>query len=292
MFKKILFYILSILCILGVFFCMIFGEISTLSIVYKILISSGVVILFSLNLLFKWFNLQVLSKISITSFVILSIFAILYTIMYRLNLLYIFSSVTTLKDYILSTQEKGVFVYILIQFLQVVFLPIPASVICIAGSLIYGGLLGAVYCSIGVLLGSYVSYTLGRVFGYRLVSWIVGKDNTDKYSDILRKRGGFFLALAFLLPMFPDDILCFIAGVTKMSFRKFFWITFVTRPIGVICMAFFGGGYIIPFTGWGIYAWAVILVLAVASVVVVYKWQDNIENFILNKVFKRKRNKN
>lgn len=292
MFKKILFYILSILCILSVFFCMIFGEISTLSIVYKILISSGVVILFSLNLLFKWFNLQILSKISITSFVILSIFAILYTIMYRLNLLYIFSSVTTLKDYILSTQEKGVFVYILIQFLQVVFLPIPASVICIAGSLIYGGLLGAVYCSIGVLLGSYVSYTLGRVFGYRLVSWIVGKDNTDKYSDILRKRGGFFLALAFLLPMFPDDILCFIAGVTKMSFRKFFWITFVTRPIGVICMAFFGGGYIIPFTGWGIYAWAVILVLAVASVVVVYKWQDNIENFILNKVFKRKRNKN
>lgn len=292
MFKKILFYILSILCILSVFFCMIFGEISTLSIVYKILISSGVVILFSLNLLFKWFNLQVLSKISITSFVILSIFAILYTIMYRLNLLYIFSSVTTLKDYILSTQEKGVFVYILIQFLQVVFLPIPASVICIAGSLIYGGLLGAVYCSIGVLLGSYVSYTLGRVFGYRLVSWIVGKDNTDKYSDILRKRGGFFLALAFLLPMFPDDILCFIAGVTKMSFRKFFWITFVTRPIGVICMAFFGGGYIIPFTGWGIYAWAVILVLAVASVVVVYKWQENIENFILNKFFKRKRNKN
>lgn len=211
--------------------------------------------------------------------------------MFRLDLLYIFSSVTALRDYILSTGNKGIFVYILIQFLQVVFLPIPASIICIAGSLIYGGLLGAVYCSIGVLLGSYISYWLGRVFGYKLVTWIVGRENTEKYSDYLRKRGGFFLSLAFLLPMFPDDILCFIAGVTKMSFRKFFWITLTTRPIGVICMAFFGGGYIIPFTGWGIYVWVVILVLAIASVIVVYKWQDNIETFILNKIFRKKRNK-
>lgn len=211
--------------------------------------------------------------------------------MFRLDLLYIFSSVTALRDYILSTGNKGIFVYILIQFLQVVFLPIPASIICIAGSLIYGGLLGAVYCSIGVLLGSYISYWLGRVFGYKLVTWIVGRENTEKYSDYLRKRGGFFLSLAFLLPMFPDDILCFIAGVTKMSFRKFFWITLTTRPIGVICMAFFGGGYIIPFTGWGIYVWAVILVLAIASVIVVYKWQDNIETFILSKIFRKNRNK-
>lgn len=287
MLKKILFYIFSFLCILSVFFCMTFGEISTLAVFFKILICSGVIILFGLYLLFKLLNLQVLSKISITSFVILSIFAISYTVLYRLDLLYIFSSVTALRDYILSTQEKGVFVYILIQFLQVVFLPIPASIICIASSLIYGGLLGAVYCSIGVLLGSYVSYLIGRVFGYRLVSWIVGKENTDKYSDILRKRGGFFLALAFLLPMFPDDVLCFIAGVTKMQFKKFFWITLVTRPIGVICMAFFGGGYVIPFTGWGIYAWIAILILAIISVIVVYKWQDNIEDFILNKVFRK-----
>ncbi|MGN0961396.1 MAG: TVP38/TMEM64 family protein, partial [Christensenellales bacterium] len=138
---------------------------------------------------------------------------------------------------------------------------------------------------------SYISFTLGKIFGYRLVSWIVGKENTDKYSEILRKRGGFFLALAFLLPMFPDDILCFIAGITKMSPKTFFWITLITRPVGVICMSFFGSGYVIPFSGWGIYVWIAILILAVVLVWVVYKWQDNIQNYILDKIFKNSKKK-
>ena len=97
------------------------------------------------------------------------------------------------------------------------------------------------------------------------------------------------MGLAFLLPMFPDDILCFIAGITNLSIRKFLIITFITRPIGVICMAIFGSGYIIPFTGWGVYAWIAILFVAVALVFVIFKWQEQIQNFILNKVFRRRR---
>ena len=172
--------------------------------------------------------------------------------------------------------------------LQVIFLPIPASIICIVGSIIYGPLFGAIYCSIGVLLGSLISFLIGRIFGYKLVSWIVGVSNADKYSEIIRTKGVFFLGLAFLLPMFPDDILCFIAGITKMSFKKFLVITLITRPIGVICMAIFGSGHIIPFSGWGIYAWSIILVVAVALVFVIMKWQDQIQNFVLRKVFRKK----
>ena len=198
------------------------------------------------------------------------------------------SSVNSLKDYILSTEEKGVLIYILIQLLQVIFLPIPASVICIVGSIIYGPIVGGLYCCIGVLLGSYISFFIGKVFGYRIVSWIVGKDNVDKYASIIRTRGVFFLGLAFLLPMFPDDILCFIAGITNLSVKKFFWITLVTRPIGVICMAYFGGGHIIPFSGWGIYAWIGILIVVVALMTIIFKWQEQIQNCILNKVFKKK----
>ena len=186
-----------------------------------------------------------------------------------------------------STKEKGILVYILIQIMQVIFLPIPAAIICIVGSIIYGPLLGAVYCSIGILIGSYISFFIGKTFGYKLVSWIVGKDNTEKYTKIIRKRGGFFLAIAFLLPMFPDDILCLISGITNLSFKQFFWITLITRPIGVIAMSYFGGGHIIPFSGWGIYAWMAILICVVTIIVITYKYQDNMQTFILNKIFKK-----
>jgi len=175
-----------------------------------------------------------------------------------------------------------------IQTLQVIFLPIPASIICIVGSLIYGPVLGGLYCSIGVVLGSIISYIIGNVFGFKLVSYIIGKDKAIKYSDILRKRGVLFLAIAFLLPMFPDDILCFVAGVTKIPIKKFLLVTLITRPIGVICMSIFGSGYLIPFSGWGIYVWMGILVVAVAIMLIMFKWQDKMQDWIISKVFRKK----
>lgn len=288
MFKKILYYVFNIVLIVSVIVTISLLPPKSISTALRIVCLVVPQVLFILSIIFSWTRLNVCRKLSYTLFIIFSICIICYVILYRLNILYIFSSVTTLKEYILSTEEKGVFVYILIQLLQVVFLPIPASVICIVGSLIYGPLLGGLYCSIGVLLGSYISFFIGKIFGYKLVSWIVGKENVDKYSEMLKKRGGFFLGLAFLLPMFPDDILCFIAGITNMQYKTFFWVTLITRPIGVICMAIFGSGYIIPFSGWGLYVWAGILLVAVALVYIIFRWQDKMQEYILSKIFRKK----
>lgn len=230
---------------------------------------------------------KMLCRLCYVLFVLYSLVIVGYAVLQKFNILSLFSSVSGLKDYILSTKEKGVFTYILIQTAQVVFLPIPAAVICVVGSIIYGPLLGGIYCSIGVLIGSFISFFIGRTCGHKLVSYIVGENNCNKYSKILLKKGSFFLGIAFLLPMFPDDILCLIAGITSMSLLSFSWVTILIRPIGVICMSYFGSGKLIPFTGWGIYAWLVILVLAVFLVFVTYKYQEQMQEFILSKVFKK-----
>ncbi|MBE5735743.1 MAG: TVP38/TMEM64 family protein [Clostridiales bacterium] len=245
-------------------------------------------VLLILSYIFDWLNHGVLSKLFKTSFVISCVIIITYIVMIRLGIFDKFSSVSALRQYIISSGNLGIFVYITIQLLQVVFLPIPASIICIVGSLIYGPVLGGLYCSIGVVLGSIISYIIGNVFGFKLVSYIIGKDKAIKYSDILRKRGVLFLAIAFLLPMFPDDILCFVAGVTKIPIKKFLLVTLITRPIGVICMSIFGSGYLIPFSGWGIYVWMGILVVAVAIMLIMFKWQDKMQDWIISKVFRKK----
>ena len=186
-----------------------------------------------------------------------------------------------MKEFILSTKEKGIFVYILIQILQVVFVPIPAAAIAVVGSLIYGPLLGAIYCTIGILLGSYISYFIGKTFGYKIVAWIVGSKNANKYSDILANKGAFFLSIAFLLPLFPDDILCLIAGISTMKFSTFFIVSTITRPIGVIFMCVFGSGQIIPYSGWGLIVWGIILILAIVLIFVVSKYQEKIQSWVI-----------
>jgi len=289
--KKIIYILLNLLFVLILF------SIFTLSktylynnklkfIVLLISITSSIISITSLYLK----NIK-LSKISfLISFLTMLIFVI-YHILNVNKLLFIFRSVDSFKSYILSTGNRGVFIYIFIQMVQVIFLPIPASIIAIAGAIIYGPLLGAIYCIIGVLLGSYISFFLGRYIGFRLVVWIAGIDNAKKYASILNNSGRIFLGIAFLLPMFPDDILCLIAGLTTMSFKEFFIITSLFRPIGAICMCYFGGGYIIPFSGWGIPVWVVIGILMTTLVAAIYKNQTKIENWIINKFKKKTREK-
>lgn len=289
--KKILFFLFNSLLLTAVFVCLTFIKVDNISSIIKVILLIGTNIIYFLSIVFKWFKMQKTSKILFVLYITLSLSIIGYTILSKYNIISTISSVESLKSYILSTKEKGIYVYILIQTAQVIILPVPAAIICVVGSLIYGPMLGGLYCSIGILIGSFVSFFIGKTFGYKIVAWIVGKENTDKYSEILRKRGAFFLAIAFLLPMFPDDILCLIAGITNMKFKTFAWVTTITRPIGVICMSFFGSGYVIPFTGWGVYAWIAILVLVVAIIFVTYKYQDKMQDFILNKVFKRKKSK-
>lgn len=285
MFKKLCFILINISLLTTLVLSVISIRFSSNRVLYaSLLLLLGLTLLITALFTKKY---MVISRLSYTLFVLYSLLILGYALLQKSNILSLFSSVNNLKEYILSTREKGVITYILIQIAQVVFLPIPAAVICIVGSIIYGPLLGGIYCSIGVLIGSFISFFIGRTCGHRLVSWIVGENNCNKYSAILLKRGSFFLGIAFLLPMFPDDILCLIAGITSMSTMSFAWVTILIRPIGVICMSYFGSGRLIPFTGWGIYAWLLILVLAVALIYITYKFQEPMQEFVLNKLFKK-----
>lgn len=241
----------------------------------------------SLSICFAIFNKnKSLSKLFFVSNFICTVVLIICVIFKRTNILEIFSSIASFKEFILSTKEKGMIIYVLIQFIQVLSVPIPSMIITLTGVAIYGPLLGAILCTLGVLLGSYASFFVGKVFGVKIVKWIVGEEKAIRYANIIEKKGKFFLIIAFLLPLFPDDILCLISGLTTMKFKTFFWIALITRPIGVICMSYFGGGYIVPFTGWGLFVWPIILIVAVLAVVILTKYQEKIEEWVLLKLNK------
>ncbi len=249
------------------------------------------VLLGALLIFFNKKNKQIALKLCLVFNVVLCLVIVVWTIFSKYEILEVFSSISSFKQFILSTKEKGMLIYVLIQFLQVLFVPIPSMIITLTGVAIYGPLLGSILCTIGVLLGSYFSFLLGKLLGFKIVCWVSGKQNAIKYAEIINNRGKFFLIIAFLLPLFPDDILCLIAGITTMKFKHFFWIALITRPIGVICMSFFGGGYIIPFTGWGLFVWPFILIFAIVAVVLLTKYQPQIEEWILSKFLKLKNKK-
>lgn len=175
-------------------------------------------------------------------------------------------------------------VYVLVQILQVVILPLPALVCYLPGTVIWGPLIATLLASLGVLIGAVICYFLGRLFGRRVVEWIAGKEACAKYADYLGKRGKVLFVMMQILPFFPDDILCLVAGLTKMNFPFFLVTMILVRPAIVATYCYFGSGEIIPFSGWGIPVWIAILAACIVIAVLSFRYQERIEAW-LKKVF-------
>ena len=196
------------------------------------------------------------------------------------------NSVEKAKEFILGFGFYGRLAFVVFQFLQVSIVPIPSTILTIAGALIYGPLQATLLSLAGILLGSFFAFLLGRTFGKKLVVFMVGKTTCEKWRKWLSKAKYSFLIMMFL-PFFPDDILCLVAGMTDMSWDFFAFCQFVSRPIAILATCYLGSGEIIPYYGWGLVVWGILIVLAIALLILTTKYKDNIERFMLR--FQRKK---
>ena len=193
------------------------------------------------------------------------------------------NSIEALRDYIDSFGNLAVFLFILFCFLQVIVLPVPGSAAVAAGVALFGPVRCIIYSFIGIVTGSIVAFAIGRWVGYKAVKWIVGKETLDKWLEKLKGKDYLILSLMFLLPMFPDDVLCFVAGLSSMTWGYFIIMIIVTRIIAVVSTAYSVG--FIPFnTWWGILIWLALLALVILAFWIVCKYSDKIDGFIKNKL--------
>lgn len=168
-------------------------------------------------------------------------------------------------------------VYIALQYLQVVILPIPSVVSTAVGVALFGPLATILYSFIGILLGSFTAFFIGRKLGNKAVAWLIGKELLDKWQKKLKGKDNLVLTLMFFLPMFPDDVLCFIAGLSSMSIKYFIVMISLSRLFAITTTCY--SIQLIPFnTWWGLLTWGVLFVAIALVFWVTYKNMDNIQN--------------
>ena len=71
-----------------------------------------------------------------------------------------------------------------------------------------------------------------------------------------------------------------IVGTTNMTWKFFIITNLITRPIGIVSTCFLSSG-IIPFTGWWLLLWAVLAIGCLILFILSYKYQPQIENYIM-----------
>ena len=176
--------------------------------------------------------------------------------------------------------------YIVLQFLQVVLLPIPSVVSTIAGLAVFGAFWTTIYSFIGITLGSILAFYIGRRWGNRAATWLAGEEQLKKWQKKLKGKDNAVLTAMFILPAFPDDILCFLAGISSMTWRYFLIMMSLSRLVAIASTCY--SVDFIPFnTWWGILIWAGIILILITAVTLVYKNMDKIQEWVK----KRKKSK-
>ncbi len=227
--------------------------------------------------------LVTLGKLLLSGIIILAFFgAILLFLHFVLHIDYQdLKNKETVQSIVSQSGGYAALVFILLSFLQVTFIPIPGAVTILAGNYLFGFWESLLYSYIGMLIGALLAFYLGRKIGRPFVNWVVGdKELVDKYLMRLKGKETVLLFFMFLFPMFPDDLLCSIAGITPITWFKFIVMQLITRFTSILGTLIFMSGNIIPYNGWGITLIVILCILALIAFVIAYKHADQINKYI------------
>lgn len=143
-----------------------------------------------------------------------------------------FDSVESLQNYMKGFGIAAPLMLTLFQAVQVVIPVLPGYLGCAAGAIAFGSMTGFWCNYIGISLGSVIAYFLAKKYGIDIVTAMFPQKQYEKWSRRIEKSKSYdwFLFIATLLPLFPDDFLCYFSGLMKMNSKKFIWIIILGKP--------------------------------------------------------------
>lgn len=202
--------------------------------------------------------------------------------LYRSGFFAACTSIPALRAYIDRSAPYSHLTFFVVQLLSVVLAPIPSNLTAAAGGLLFGTW-PAFFLTYGaVMAGSLLVFWLARTLGRDFVDRVVSRKLAEKYQKVIREKTTVFLALAFLLPYFPDDMLCILAGLTPITFGRFALLALFTRPWGLLFASALGGASL------SIPLWAMVLIglAGVMIFVLGMLYGDRLERAVLKRLGK------
>ena len=144
----------------------------------------------------------------------------------------VFTQEEALRDLLATMGPAAPYGFILIQIIQTVIPIIPGALTIPMGTMIFGMGYGFALNFIGIMIGSVMNFILARKFGRPLVEMIVDEKQFNKYVTWLDEKNRFDKLFTFgmFFPFSPADFLCYLAGLSNISFYKYLLILTTGKP--------------------------------------------------------------
>jgi len=173
----------------------------------------------------------------IISLIFLSCFVILLILSWNRGL---FRSPEAMRDFISRHSGTGIAIFILFQAGQVVIPFLPAGVGYLSGVLLFGAGKGFLLNYIAVCLGCMIAFAIGKTYGKPVLNRIFGSEKLKKYEHWNDEKGHFLklFVISLFIPGAPDDFLCYLAGTTEMTAKRFLLIILLLKPFKIAIYCF------------------------------------------------------
>jgi uncharacterized membrane protein YdjX (TVP38/TMEM64 family) len=206
----------------------------------------------------------------ISFFTSLAIVAIIAFWPYIANLVSVLGDSQAVTTLLRESGPWGWFILILLLILQAFLAFIPGQGLMLASGYIYGFWMGLLLTWFGLTLGGQISFWLARRYGRPFASRFVSEKVLSRWDRIAARQGVGFYIVSLFLPIFPNDAMCFVAGLGEISFRRFLVANMLGRFIATAAMTFVGAyGTQIPTTVW------VVLLIGLVLFLLVWRLQKN-----------------
>jgi uncharacterized membrane protein YdjX (TVP38/TMEM64 family) len=118
------------------------------------------------------------------------------------------------------------------------------------------------------VIGSQVAFTIARWYGRDLINKLASPQIIERWNKAAQHQGIIFYFFAFVLPIFPSDLMCYVAGLATISPKRFLIANILGRTVCAIFVTLIGiyGGHppvefwivaivatSVCFAGWALY---------------------------------------
>jgi uncharacterized membrane protein YdjX (TVP38/TMEM64 family) len=146
--------------------------------------------------------------------------------------------------------------------LQVFFAFIPGQALMIASGFLYGFGSGFLLSWLSLVAGGEMAFLLARRYGRAFAETWISPGVLARWDKAARGQGISFFTLSLVLPLVPNDAMCYLAGLGKISHRHFAVANLLGRGLACLFMSAIGAfsGHV-PWQVWAI----LITILCVAG---------------------------
>lgn len=170
-----------------------------------------------------------------------------------------FSSLDAITKSMHAAGLWGPFTLFVLFVLQVFLAFIPGQALMVACGYLYGFWGGFLLSWLSLVAGGEAAYLLARKYGRPFAERWISPEVLSRWDKAAQGQGIGFYAIMLVMPLVPNDAMCYVAGLGTISHRRFVMANLLGR--GMACVLTSAAGALGGSLSWQ--GWAIIITLFV-----------------------------